>query len=614
MQSSIHDTLLDQMSGVQNNTMLKVLCCMCGVPIQPNPSNTCPSCLATKADVTKGISTEATLHQCRGCQRWHLDAGKWIACELESRELMTLCLKNVSGLDKPSSAGGEKVRLIDASWIWTEPHSMRLKVRLTIQKEVQLGTILQQSFVVVFIVRNQQCTECQSEFRQGSWKSLVQVRQRVGHKRTFLFLEQLILKHGAHRGCLSIETFRDGMDFYFPEKNKAARFITFLENVVPIKIKTSKKLISTDDKNNTANFKYTNFVEICPLCKDDLLYLPSTTARNLGNISQLVLVKNISNVIHLIDPQTSQTAQMSPEVFWRDPIRPIITAARTSFTRYIVLQKEPIIISTNASKKNSSKRNRNKMASLTLMRDNDLGVNNHLPFDDVPSHVGYLMKSGDVAIGYDLTDIQFVNDDAENARADGKLPDVIILRKLYGGVATNDVDASKRRMFKLQKLDVDAKMSSAENSKKARKDDEDDEMDEEDFLREIEADKEMRANINLYKSEAVIKKTTNDGIDREEIDDDDDEDDDDQQVKLDELLDGLVLDDDVAGMDDGDEDDEDALDGAKRQFMGEGERAEKDQITYIGRDDARNVKDKDAAVPVGEVFGKEFMNKQFKFM
>ena len=113
---------------------------------------------------------------------------------------------------------------------------MRLKVRLTIQKEIQQGTILQQAFTVVFVVRNQQCIECQAAFRTGSWKSLVQVRQRVSHKRTFLFLEQLILKHGAHRGSLSIEVFRDGMDFYFPDKGKAARFISFLENVVPVKV------------------------------------------------------------------------------------------------------------------------------------------------------------------------------------------------------------------------------------------------------------------------------------------------------------------------------------------------------------------------------------------
>lgn len=216
-------------------TFVNVLCCVCGIPIAPNAANTCASCLASSSDITKGISTEVTLHQCRSCQRWHSEAGKWIASELESRELMGLCLGKVSGL-KTAKNSNQKVRLIDASWIWTEPHSMRLKVRLTIQKEIQRGTILQQSFTVVFVVRNQQCIECQSEYRQGSWKSLVQVRQRVSHKRTFLYLEQLILKHGAHRGCLSIEVFRDGMDFYFPDKGKAARFISFLENAVPTKV------------------------------------------------------------------------------------------------------------------------------------------------------------------------------------------------------------------------------------------------------------------------------------------------------------------------------------------------------------------------------------------
>ena len=160
---------------------------------------------------------------------------------------MALCLSNVSGLK--SGKTGQKVRLVDAGWIWTEPHSMRLKVRLTVQKEVQSGTILQQSFTVVFVVRNQQCTECQAEFRQGSWKSLVQVRQRVDHKRTFLYLEQLILKHGAHRGCLSIETFRDGMDFYFPDKSKAARFMSFLENVVPVRVSKGHHNVVVQDQN-----------------------------------------------------------------------------------------------------------------------------------------------------------------------------------------------------------------------------------------------------------------------------------------------------------------------------------------------------------------------------
>lgn len=255
----------DAMSSISTNNVttisgVLISCCLCGVLIEPNPCNTCAMCLASQSDVTRGISSEATLHQCRGCHRWHaggnngttdVNAGKWVAADLESRELMSLCLSKVSGLSnnkKKQQNGG--LRLVDAAWIWTEPHCMRLKVRLTVQREVQSGTVLQQSLVVTFVIRNMQCMDCQAVYRQGSWKSLVQVRQRVSHKWTFIYLEQLILKYGAHRGCLSIETFRDGMDFYFPDKQKAARFLSFLENVVPMKTKTSKKIVGTDDKSN----------------------------------------------------------------------------------------------------------------------------------------------------------------------------------------------------------------------------------------------------------------------------------------------------------------------------------------------------------------------------
>ena len=48
----------------------------------------------------------------------------WVACSLESRELMALCLKRLKNLSK--------VKLVDANFVWTEPHSKRIKVRLTI--------------------------------------------------------------------------------------------------------------------------------------------------------------------------------------------------------------------------------------------------------------------------------------------------------------------------------------------------------------------------------------------------------------------------------------------------------------------------------------------------
>ena len=61
---------------------------------------------------------------CKSCGRYLVPPKQWIRAELESKELLTFCIKRVKGL--------QKVKLIDASFIWTEPHSKRIKVRLTL--------------------------------------------------------------------------------------------------------------------------------------------------------------------------------------------------------------------------------------------------------------------------------------------------------------------------------------------------------------------------------------------------------------------------------------------------------------------------------------------------
>lgn len=90
----------------------------------------------------------------------------------------------------------------------------------------------------------------------------------------------------------------------------------------------------------------------------------------------------------------------------------------------------------------------------------------------------------------------------------------------------------------------------------------------------------------------------------------DEEDDDDQQVKLDELLDGLALDDGPDPEDMHSKDNEMLGDDeawSASAFVAEGEKAAKDGISYIDRDDSRKVKEKDSAVPVeSNVFGKQY--------
>ena len=227
------------------HTLPTILCCVCGVDILQNPSNMCVTCLRSSTDITAGIPRQLTIHSCRTCNRFLCPP--WQKIELESKELMSACLRKIPGLSK--------VKLIDAIWIWTEPHSMRLHIKLTIQKEVMNGAVLQQAALVEFTIRNQQCKDCQQNFATGSWHAVVQVRQRVSHKRTFMYLEQLLLKHNAHSECINIVTFRDGMDFYFTEKQKAVRFIDFLEGHVPIKVKYARKLVSADHCSNQGVLK-----------------------------------------------------------------------------------------------------------------------------------------------------------------------------------------------------------------------------------------------------------------------------------------------------------------------------------------------------------------------
>ena len=51
-----------------------------------------------------------------------------------------------------------QVRLVDAGFVWTEPHSKRIKVKLTIQKEVH-GKLTQIFDIVIFMVPNFVTTE-----------------------------------------------------------------------------------------------------------------------------------------------------------------------------------------------------------------------------------------------------------------------------------------------------------------------------------------------------------------------------------------------------------------------------------------------------------------------
>lgn len=91
------------------------------------------------------------------------------------------------------------------------------------------GPTVVQTFVTEFVIHDLQCEDCQKQYTPHKWMAIVQVRQKVDHKRTFHFMEQLILKHNAQEHVLNVKETPEGLDFHFKKKDHAQKFVEFLQ-------------------------------------------------------------------------------------------------------------------------------------------------------------------------------------------------------------------------------------------------------------------------------------------------------------------------------------------------------------------------------------------------
>ena len=317
----------------QVGTRATVACPVCGSATHWNASSMCNNCLKSRVNISEGIPRECIVQRCRGCGRYFDPPNRWVVCDLETKELLAVCLKRIKGLNL--------VKLIDASFIYTEPHSRRLKVKLTIQKEAFTDVVLQQMLVVELRVHNLHCPNCHKVATKVSWSAVVQLRQRVDHKRTFYLIEQLILRHRAHGQVTQIKEVPEGVDFFFLDKRHAQTLISFITAHVPCRVKKGgERVISEDFKNNAATTRFATAVEIVPLCKDDLVRLPgmctvvtvqvffarehitTTTCANaqvllhprqhaaLSCIGPLVLVVRVGSALRLVDVQQADASEV----------------------------------------------------------------------------------------------------------------------------------------------------------------------------------------------------------------------------------------------------------------------------------------------------------------
>jgi len=493
-----------------------VLCCSCGVPIVPNQAMRCAQCLKSEVSIVEGIPRQVVLQQCRSCNRYLKPP--WTACEPESRELLGICLKRIKGL-------GKEVRLIDASFIWTEEHSKRVKVKLTVQKEVENSSVLQQTMVVEFQIVNQQCDDCKKSFTPHTFNAIAQVRQKVTHRRTFLYLEQLIMKHNAHNKVVSLKESREGLDFHFAQRSHAQHFVDFISSWVPTRTRNSKHLLTHDANSNVYQYKYTMACDICPICADDLVFVPRGHSALLSGADPLMLCQRVTNSIRLISPLTLRVHNIPTPEYWKRPLDPVCT--RAHLTEFIVLNVELLKQETPAETSQPSQRggrSRFALADVEIARAADLGVN-----DDslvVRTHLGNMLKPGQRAYGYDLRSVNISGLDTAGVEEQMQRTDVILVRKLY--------KRRKGRAWDVQRLDKDRD----EGEKPLN-----DEADMEAMKQDLEEDPEMRRHVNMFKKEANNKnKPSSTAAEAADEDDGEEEDDEDgPEVPLAELLEGMVL-------------------------------------------------------------------------
>ena len=524
--------------------LYRILCCNCGAPIDGTSSAgaLCSDCVRLTVDISQGIQREGVLHICRDCERWLQPPAHWITAALESRELLALCLRKLRGLSK--------VRIIDASFIWTEPHSRRVKVKITVQQEAFQGTILQQTFEVEYVVNYHQCPDCAKSFTANTWRAIVQVRQKVPHKRTFLYLEQLILKHSAHKDTINIREAKDGLDFFFAQRNHADKFVDFLTSVAPVRVKKSQELISMDIHTSSKSYKFSYSVELVPICKDDLVALPIKLAKQIGNIAPLTLCHRVGTSVNLLDPSTLQTSDVSTPIYWRAPFTPL--ADVQELVEFVVMDIEPV--------NPPIQKGRFVLAEATVARVSDLGANDTTYF--TRTHLGAILHPGDNVMGYHLTGTNFNNPNYEALEESNtyasQIPDVLLVKKAYARRKKNN--KGKGRSWRVKRMTKDNEGEETAATTSGRKQDQDRvERDFEMFLRDVEENEDLRKEMALYKAQAKEKQQrkkrldagsgdhmetesvapTDGGEEADGLDDEDDVDDEEElpKINMDELLD-----------------------------------------------------------------------------
>ncbi len=431
----------------------KIPCCLCGMMILPNAAAQCSSCLASQFDLTALLNgSDVQVNRCKRCLRYQNGPGDkhYQYMEGESQELMALCLKSIPALTNHGQvqavSGVQGIKLVDSSWVWTEPHSKRLKLRVTVKAEIiDASVTVQQRCLVTLVERNKQCGDCNKQFTNQTWSGIVQLREKRGDegKRNLLRVEYALSRSKEiRRRVVNLEVSKNGFDFYFQTLHDAQGFASFLGRIAPTRVKQTRKLVSTDNHSNSANIKTTFVCDLVPLEKDDLVICDKRAPGGGGGFlrGRLGLVTKVSSTVKMISASPGRdskiediSCELGHEAYWKGEkfYRVLLSAKR--LMKFVVMDVD--ICGVEDWGQTDGARD-SGIADVMVMRESDFGVNDEML--SCVSHLGHLLEVGDVVQGYDLT-TTVVGDEAlyEGSFVSSfEIPDVVLVRKLKAGGAS----------------------------------------------------------------------------------------------------------------------------------------------------------------------------------
>jgi len=341
-------------------TPTKVRCCLCGVLTDPNESNKCLACLAPDIDLRSELMSKQdgvpTIIQCRECRKYQNHKKIYVHCDWESIELLQLCLKEIKGLRRNRS-----IRLVDTNFVYTEPHSKRVKLKLVVQKDISAdiesstSQYFRQTLMFEFKIRFNMCDKCarESANETQNWEAVTQIRQHHAHSstKTLEWIENKILQSDAHVDAVGVRNTGTGLDIYWGKSRESKRFLDFVKKIVPCRVTSTKTLISHDVKSNTHRYQYTHRIDVVPLSKFDLVWIGSKKRSLYGDIPRgIAIVTSVQGstvrLTHVTD-DSYKSCDVPAITLWRNPLDPVVSLERDKTRIFLVLDvdKDSVLVS-----------------------------------------------------------------------------------------------------------------------------------------------------------------------------------------------------------------------------------------------------------------------------